>query len=68
MSTLSPTDSAAASTATGGGDIDFEQYALNNLLQQMYRNQFDADDDYSIPVVSAEMAKIMANAIFPLAT
>ena len=66
MSTLSPTDSAAASTATGGGDIDFEQYALNSMLQQMFRYQFDADDD-SIPVASAERAKIIANSIFPLA-
>ena len=63
MYELSPTVKAAADAAAGGGSFDIELWAFDFFLQQMIRDQLDADEEYAQPIVNNEIAKIVAHSI-----
>lgn len=63
MSELSPTVKAAAESAGDGGSFDVNAFAFDLFLQQMLRDQMDNDEEYSNPIVTNEIAKIVAHSI-----
>ena len=63
MADLSPTVRAAADAAGDGGSFDIDAYAFDLMLQIMIRDQLDADEEYAQPLVSNEIARIVAHSI-----
>jgi hypothetical protein len=52
----------ATQSLTASGDLDFEKFAIDLMLQGMIRDSLDANED-SEPIVNSEIARIVAHSL-----